>query len=385
MIRRIGKGLGIVIGALFVVSVVALGLSAVARAQARQLATPTGPHAVGRVEIALTDAARTDPFVNTGRPRELSVWIWYPTAKGTTGATAPYLPKAWSDAANGVNGPLGVLLQDNNAVRTNAIASAALQGQAPPVVVLLPGLGPSVAEYSQLAEDLASHGYAVVGINPTGSPMVVGFPDGRLVYATPQGNIAETNVDAWYATAARVVGVWVDDAAFVVSALSKSPPPVGALDFSHVAYVGHSLGGNASFEACSRDSRCAAAVDMDGTIFSQVRRTGLKTPGLILRANDKAQCDDFCQRRKDDFKALTMSGPVRDVVVDGAEHYNFTDSSALYAPLLRLVGQLGSIDGQRAVVITRDVVRAFLDQALRGTPASTFDATIARYTELHAP
>jgi len=54
-------------------------------------------------------------------------------------------------------------------------------------------------------------------------------------------------------------------------------------------------------------------------------------------------------------------------------------------PLLRPVGQLGSIDGARAVVITRDVVRAFLDQGIRGTPASTFDATIGRYVEMHAP
>jgi len=388
MLRTIGKVLGILVAALVVITLAGVGVSSVARVQNRQLAVPTGPAAVGRIELALVDASRVDPLSTDGHARELPVWIWYPTAKGTSGAPAPYLPKGWADAANGVNGPLGLLLQDNNAVRTNAIASAPLppqQGQGPPVVVLLPGLGPSIAEYSQLAEDLASHGYAVVGINPTGSPMVVGFPDGRLVYATPQGNIAETNIDAWYATATRLVGVWADDAAFVVAALTKSPPPFGALDFNHLAYVGHSLGGNASFEACARDLRCAAAVNLDGTIFSEVGRTGLKAPGLILRADDKAQCDAFCQRRKHDYKALTMSSPVRDIAVNGAEHYNFTDSSALFAPVLRIAGQLGSIDGERAVVITRDVVRAFLDQAVRGTPASTFEATVGRYSELHAP
>ena len=152
-----------------------------------------------------------------------------------------------------------------------------------------------------------------------------------------------------------------------------------------MAYVGHSLGGNASFEVCARDSRCVAAVSLDGTIFSQIRRTGLKVPGLILQANGKVSCDDFCQRKKDDFKALTLSGPVRDFAVDGAEHLNFSDNSVLFMPLLRPVGQLGSIDGARGVLITRDVVRAFLDQGVRGTPASTFEATVGRYGELHAP
>jgi pimeloyl-ACP methyl ester carboxylesterase len=386
VLRKIGKWLGILVATLLVVIVVAVGASAIVRGQVRQLAAPTGPLAVGRIELALTDAARMDPLMSALRPRELSVWIWYPTPKGNVTATAPYLPKAWADATNDVNGPAAVLFQDANAVRTNSIAAAALAGTNPPVVIFMPGLGPSVAEYTALAEDLASHGYAVVGINPSGSASVVGFPDGRLVHSTPAGNVAETNIDAWYASAARVVGVWVDDASFVVAALGKSPPAIGALDFGRVAYVGHSLGGNASFEACARDSRCVAAVDLDGTIFSEVRRSGLRVPGLILHADYEVPCGEgFCQRKKDGFKALTAAGPVRALAVTGAEHYNFTDWSALYAPALRPAGQLGSIDGARAIVITRDVVRAFVDQVLGGKPASTFEDTVKRYGELHAP
>jgi dienelactone hydrolase len=385
LFRKIAKGVGLFLVAIIGVLVAGVAVSGVARGQDHQLAMPTGPSAVGRIELALTDSARVDPFASDGRQREIAVWIWYPTAKENASATAPYLPKTWADAANNVNGPIGVLFQDNNAVRTNSIASAPMQGKSPPVVVLMPGLGNSIAEYSELAEDLASHGYAVVGINPTGSSTVVGFPDGHLVYGTPKGSIMETNVDAWYASASRLVGVWVDDASFVVSALAKNPPAVGALDFSRVAYVGHSLGGNASFEVCARDTRCVAAVDLDGTIFSAISRTGLKVPGLILQANDKLSCDGFCQRRKDDFKALTLSGPVRDFAMDGAEHLNFSDNSVLFMPLLHAVGNLGSIDGARGVLITRNVVRAFVDQGIRGTAASTFDATVGRYDELHAP
>jgi len=57
----------------------------------------------------------------------------------------------------------------------------------------------------------------------------------------------------------------------------------------------------------------------------------------------------------------------------------------LFMPLLRPVGQLGSIDGARGGLITRDVVRAFVDQEIRGAPTSTFDATVERYAEVHAP
>ena len=105
--RKLAKGLGFIFAAVLVIIVVAVGASGVARAQTRQLPAATGPSAVGRVELVLTDAARVDPFVGDGSPRELVVWIWYPTAKGNTAPTAPYLPKAWADAQNGTNGPAG--------------------------------------------------------------------------------------------------------------------------------------------------------------------------------------------------------------------------------------------------------------------------------------
>src|SRR5688572_9219737 len=118
----------------------------------------TGPSPVGRTEMALTDASRTDPFTEDDRARELAVWIWYPAVAGSTRATAPYLPPIWADLANAA----GVVSTDLHAVRANAIQDAPLDGR-PPVVVLMPGLGQPVAAYTALAEDLASHGYAVVG------------------------------------------------------------------------------------------------------------------------------------------------------------------------------------------------------------------------------
>jgi hypothetical protein len=136
--------------------------SAVTLAQQHTLPAVTGDASVGRIELALTDAGRPDPFATDGGARELAVWIWYPAVAGSTGTAAPYLPPTWAEIANSA----GIVPQDLNAVGTNAIADAPLDGH-PPVVVLLPGLGQPVAAYSALAEDLASHGYAVVGINPT--------------------------------------------------------------------------------------------------------------------------------------------------------------------------------------------------------------------------
>src|SRR5437762_420133 len=53
LIQKIAKGLGILFVALLGVMAVGVGASGVARVQARQLAEPTGPSAVGRIELAL--------------------------------------------------------------------------------------------------------------------------------------------------------------------------------------------------------------------------------------------------------------------------------------------------------------------------------------------
>ncbi len=361
------------------IGLVALGVALAAfgaamRVQVRAMPFPTGAAPVGRTELALTDSSRTDPFAADGRPRELAVWIWYPAVAGSSGPAATYLPPAWENVVDG-----GFLTQDPKAVRTNSIAGAPLDGR-PPVVMLMPGLGPVVANYTALAEDLASHGYAVVAVNPTGSDPAA-FPDGRTVAATAAGSPSGMDVPSWYATAERVTSVWVDDLAFVVKTLAADPPAIGALDFDDVAYIGHSLGGAASFEACSQDARCSAAVDLDGTLWTGVRHTGVLAPSLLVQAARPDPCDGFCQAAAADFAAVQAIGNLERVAIAGSKHADFTDLGLMWGPVTRLA-VLGSIDSGRMTLITRDLVRSFLDEHTGRAPAGTFAAATARYAEL---
>jgi predicted dienelactone hydrolase len=50
------------------------------------------------------------------------------------------------------------------------------------------GASAEVANYSILAEDLASHGYVVVGFDAPYRTYVVVFPDGRVMRRTPENN-----------------------------------------------------------------------------------------------------------------------------------------------------------------------------------------------------
>ena len=373
--RGILRGLGRVLLGIVIAVAIFVAFASVMRLQHVSLPAVTGGSAVGRTEIALNDTGRSDPFATDGRSRELAVWIWYPAVAGSSQAGAPYVPSAWAPLV--ASEPLS---QDLTAVSTNSLADASLDGS-PPVVVLLPGLAQPVASYSSLAEDLASHGYAVVGINPTESTAVV-FPDGHVIPATALGSVSGMNVDAWYASAERVTNVWVADAQFVVNELAASAPAIGALDFSRVAYVGHSLGGAAAFEACNQDASCAGAVDLDGTLWTDVRHTGLSAPHLLLEKAPADACDEFCTRAAADFATVMGTGDAQRLLVAGTTHQNFSDVGLLWG-IANGIG-LGSIDAERMTLITRDTVRSFLDVQLLGAAAADFTETVARYAELTA-
>ena len=367
------RGIGRVVLGVVIALAIFVALGAVTRMQRASLPAVTGASPVGRTELALTDASRVDPFATDGRNRELAVWIWYPAMPGDQSATAPYFPAAWSQLPSSV--PLG---QDLSLISTNAHANAALAGR-PPVVVLQPGLGQPVGNYSALAEDLASHGYAVIGINETGSADTV-FPDGHVVGATPHGGVAEMNIDAWYASAGRVTDVWAADAAFVIHSLEAAPPPIGPLDFTRVAYLGHSLGGASAYQACSGEARCAAAVDLDGTLWTDVRHNGLAAPHLLLQEVPSDTCDTFCSRATADFDTVMSNGSGHRFSIAGAIHQDFGDAGLMPA-IADHVG-LGSIDPQRLTVIVRDTVRAFLDAYMRAGSPADFVATVSKYPEL---
>jgi len=366
------RGVGRVLLGVAIAVAIFLALGAWTSVQGVTLPAVTGGSAVGRIELALTDTSRPDAFEHDGRSRELAIWIWYPSTTDATGATADYYPTGWS----ALPAPFP-FAQDPTRVSTNSHANVPLDGT-PPAVILQPGLGQAVGHYTALAEDLASHGYAVVGINETGSAGTA-FPDGHVVPATAEGNVMAANVDDWYAEADRVTTTWVADAQFVVQALEAAPPAIGALDFSRVAYVGHSLGGASAFEACSQERRCAAAVDLDGTLWTAVRRTGLQAPHLLVQKARPDGCDEFCRRATADFDAVMAHGG-RQVAIAGSVHQDFQDDGLMPA-IANRVGR-GSIDAQRMTAIVRDTVRAFLDVHIRGSEPSELAAALGRYPEV---
>jgi dienelactone hydrolase len=329
--------------------------------------------------LYLKDASRPDPWATGVNARELMVSLWYP-ATPSDGRRARYMTPAESGLQLTSRGITGVPPDALSTVRTNAVSDATPAGhqRSLPLVVLSPGFTNSRSALTALAEDLASHGYVVAGIDHTYESFATAFPDGRVTTCLAR-EAPRRGTGFWEkVTAGRAA-----DVSFVLSALTSAHPAwqgAGLIDPSRMAMAGHSAGGAAAIAAMLADSRIRAGIDMDGATHAQIPDHGLSRPFLFLgkQSNYTPGGGGAVTTWERDWKLLT--GWKRWLVVAGTIHASFTDL-ALLADQTGIDTDAG-IPGARSLDITRAYVRAFFDQHLRSRPQALLDQPSPRYPEV---
>ena len=372
----------LVASVLLVVSIATLSMVVQAQRSATvTLPAPTGPYAVGRILYDWTDPNRAETFApKPGAHRELLVWVWYPAAPPRNEQMAPYLPPKWTQVVDNDWIRSG-LTQRASSIRTHSFADAPLSPARAsyPVLVMQPGMGRTPVDYTVLAESLASHGFIVVGITPTYSASTVVFPDGRVVRAVPAA--------ADEADFSQLVTVWASDVHFVLGELDRLTTVAqdrwtGHLDLTRLGFFGHSFGGASAAEACRLESRCKAALDIDGDPYGAVVQTGLRQPFMFLLSEPSQE-----QRASNGYRDILalyqhLSGKGYKATIRGARHDNFLDLAVCFAPVLKIAGGLGSIDGQRGLAITNAYVQAFFEASFGQGNAPLLEGASTTYPEV---
>lgn len=359
------------------------------------LPQPTGKYAVGRTAFEWADETRADTLgPDPNARRELMIWAWYPAAVRERTTPAAYLPREWEELRHENSGVLTRLLtQRPGSVRPHAAADAALApDQATyPVLIMGPGLGLLASDYTTLAEELASHGYIVLGVNITYVSSVVVFADGRVARRTPaaratvagEGDPRKRELD-------RLVQLWVADERFVLdrlarlNAMAHQDRFAGRLDLQRVGIFGHSFGGATALEVCRVDVRCKAGVNLDGYPAADTGGRDLRQPFMFIWSEPMNPSDAGWQQAVRNARHLTSQVPegVYQFSIKGARHLNFTDNAVLWTPLLKRSGSIGSLDGARGLHITATYVRMFFDRYLQGREAPMLDGNAQAYPEV---
>ncbi len=343
------------------------------------LPEPTGPYPVGTTSLCLKDISRPDPWAAGVNARELMVSLWY-SATPSDGRRARYMTPAESELQLTSRGITGVPQDALSTVRANAVSDATPAGRqrSLPLVVLSPGFTSPRSTLTALAEDLASHGYVVAGIDHTYESFATAFPDGRVTTCLAR-ETPRRGTGFWE----KVVAGRAADVCFVLNELTDAHPAwpgAGLIDPSQMAMAGHSVGGAAAIAAMLADARIRAGIDMDGATAASIPDHGLSRPFLFLgkQSNYTPGSGGAVTTWERDWKLLT--GWKRWLLVAGTVHASFTDLALLADQLGIDIG--AALPGARSLDITRAYVRAFFDQHLRSTPQALLDQPSPRYPEV---
>ncbi|CAL9659340.1 hypothetical protein SUDANB108_06946 [Streptomyces sp. enrichment culture] len=346
---------------------------------------PSGRFAVGTRVMQWTDPSRPETFTADPHDRRtVVVQLWYPARKSPAGAQrAQYLgrteqeARTVSDALARQVGLPGFLVDGVPRARTRAVFDAPVAdgGERFPVVLFSPGSGGVRTQNTAWAEELASHGYAVVGLDHPYDSAAVVLDDGRTVRTRTEstGDRAQDDKLAAGWTAVRAA-----DLRFVLTRLSHldrgdtAGPPAGRLDTRRTAVTGHSMGGAAALQAARQDRRFDAVIDLDGYPHGPTSPS-LHRPALALTQAITPGTDPHYMPRLTQALKHSTATSYR-LTVPGAAHLTFMDGPLYLPPVPSITGSLGRTGSPHVVAET---TLAFLDATLRREPGDVASALSA--------
>lgn len=358
------------------------------------LPMPTGPYATGTRVEQMVDPVRMETHVaGPKRPREIMVQIWYPASPNHQRLARYRMRRETTWLAS----YMGVL-------QTHSYQDAAVASSGAPFPVLLfnPAWAGHRTQNTYQVEDLASHGFIVVGVDHPYNSGPVAFPDGRVIVPTGGHDIADfqnTTVAQQYAFGGKEVDVEAGDDVLVLNTLSAanlnpSSPWFHRVDANDAGAFGHSFGGAVAAEVCYQDPRVKAALNEDGWMFGEVATRGLDKPYLVM--NDDAapvtdaelQSKDAQTRREarltnidiDNLNHTMRAFGGYMLTIRGSRHFDFSDRP-LYSPVRRLT-EAGTISPVRAHEIVESYTLQFFAHTLQGKPAPLLAANQSPYKEV---
>lgn len=389
-----------------------------------ELPEPTGPMPVGTTRWVLTDTFRRETFASGDAPRQVPVVAWYPSAAPSLGQRAPYFREGLIEIRSFATllGQPAAAFDELSSVRTHATLDAvpAAAPAALPLLVFSHGYTGVASAHAALLEDLASHGFVVLSVNHSYESTGAALDGGREVSVLDGAGQMRPEIrdllgewkaeDATMAEVTRATGRdeqrrllraylgtlrrtnvalerWVADTRLVLDRLETLDrrTPAGRLAArlatERVGAFGHSMGGVTAAQFCADDRRCRAALNLDGIpqYGPMIDRVFGKPFMMVYSARPgRVGASDAVYRQA---ASRYYRADVRDT-----RHLDFTDM-VFWAPL-RQRKALGTLDPIRATAITRQLVREYFDQELRGRPSPLLGRSAAlpgvEITELSA-
>ncbi|MBA3944870.1 MAG: hypothetical protein H0X37_09955 [Herpetosiphonaceae bacterium] len=127
-----------------------------------------------------------------------------------------------------------------------------------------------------------------------------------------------------------------------------------------------------------------SGVDLDGSLYGDVVQQGLHRPFMFIWSQPAGPPDAAALQAAHAVQNVFDSLPhgSYQLTIAGTRHFNFADYAVMDVPLLKLLGGLGPINGQRGLKISADYTRAFFDTYLKGISSPLLRGSSSDYPEV---
>ncbi|MDR3646630.1 MAG: hypothetical protein P4L22_03755 [Candidatus Babeliales bacterium] len=301
----------------------------------KQSPVPSGQYAVGTKLFHLTDQARNESRLESGK-REINIKCYYPSNNIENKTKLyPYYPEQLKSNkqsyAKTIPLPAFVYncLLDNIYSHSEPNAPISNTREQYPIIIFLPGIS-SESMYESYLEDVASNGYIVVAIEPTFDTVInlagktIGIDEGL------KKAVKNNNRDEIYKYRKNAHKVWIEDINFAIEQLKKfenDPASIfyKKLDLNNIGFLGHSHGGAVVTEFCDKNSICKAGINMDGWTKTANESKEYKS-NLMFLLNEEGY-DFIDEIYKNHNQQATL------IKIPGSQHGAFSDGVLLKEPL----------------------------------------------------
>ncbi|KAI8960791.1 hypothetical protein F5Y11DRAFT_328461 [Daldinia sp. FL1419] len=367
-----------------VVVALLIALSISGTTEAVSLPPPTGPYQVSIRKYAIDYYNDHDPVAPNNVSTAFLATIFYPTLQKPQGAPKPYLnaetaaffEQNWH-YSNGTLSSITSSVQENAPfLEPKSVSDGPLHL---PTILFGPGGGgPPVEGNTILLSELASHGYAIIGLDHPFEQPFIRYPNGTGVTGIDLDNIDVDLVDI-YNMRLNDNSVFLDRHLSELVRKFKLP-----LSTTKLGAFGYSLGGAAALGSLQGHGQIISGLNLDGTLIgspaSNSSAADERRPAFLIGSEGHGGVG------QGDNTWVTFpqwqTGWQRKININGTTHHDFFDDTFWKTLEAGADPHAGPIDGLEQVRILNAYVKAFFDLTLLGKSSPILDGPSPEFPEV---
>jgi len=337
--------------------------------------TPNGDFLIGTESFVIEDESRYELYSDDATEfRKIKIQIWYP-AESVDG----YEQASWLEDGVVVSRALSkdfgfpsFFLDHTADIRSNSYLGAPISSTSAnyPVIIISHGWRGFRNIHTDYAEELASLGYIVIGIDHSYGSVATVFDNDDIAYINQDALPPRETTPDFLDYANQLVYTYASDISTTINYLedinaSNSRSKFsGRLDLDKLGLLGHSTGGGADVAIALNDDRIDAIIGLDAWVEpideTEISK-GLSIPSLFLRSG----AWETGNNNTNLFSLIENSTfPPELYQIEGITHYDFA-MVYMYSPLTKYIGLSGKVEDKYLNLILKSMITDFFNETLR--------------------